>query len=126
MMGQAVWYLQSRITQLADFSIILDQSRYAALLTSRYLQPIAESNISTDMRDRHAAPLPSRTIFSKQDCSSSYIEVTKLQEEFGFEYAAAIGSLIYLMNTFVRLTFAIRKLAKFMQYPGKPHFKCLK
>jgi hypothetical protein len=30
MMGQAVWYLQSRITQLADFSIILDQSRYAA------------------------------------------------------------------------------------------------
>jgi hypothetical protein len=50
----------------------------------------------------------------------------KLQEELGFEYAAAIGSLVYLMNTFVRLTFAIRKLAKFMQYPGRTHVKKLK
>ena len=49
-----------------------------------------------------------------------------LQAEFGFEYAAAIGSLIYLMNTFIKTTFAIRKLAKFMQYPGRKHFKYLR
>jgi hypothetical protein len=29
LLGQATWYLQSRITQLANYSIILDQSRYA-------------------------------------------------------------------------------------------------
>jgi hypothetical protein len=27
-----------------------------------------------------------------------------------------------LMNTFIKLSFAIRKLAKYMQYPGKQHF----
>jgi hypothetical protein len=37
LLGQATWYLQSRITQLADYSIILDQSRYAALVCARYL-----------------------------------------------------------------------------------------
>ncbi|KAG7339618.1 hypothetical protein IV203_025338 [Nitzschia inconspicua] len=50
----------------------------------------------------------------------------KIQEEFGFEYAAAVGSLIYLMNTFVKLAFPIRKLAKFMQKPGRKHFEILK
>jgi hypothetical protein len=37
LLGQATWYLQSRITQCADYSIILDQSRYAALVVERYL-----------------------------------------------------------------------------------------
>jgi hypothetical protein len=46
----------------------------------------------------------------------------KLQEEYGFEYAGAIGSLIWLMNTFVKLSLVIRMLAKYMPYPGKQHF----
>jgi hypothetical protein len=33
--------------------------------------------------------------------------------------------LIYLMNTFVKLNYAIRKLARFMQFPGRTHFKLL-
>jgi Reverse transcriptase (RNA-dependent DNA polymerase) len=37
MLGQATWYLQSRITQCADYSIILDQSRYGALIVERYM-----------------------------------------------------------------------------------------
>jgi hypothetical protein len=126
LLGQASWYLQSRITQLADYSIILDQSRYAALIAARYLKPISPTEITTENKTRYASPLPYNARFTKHDCSQTYIEVLKLQEEFGFDYSAAIGSLIYLMNTFVKLNFAIRKLARFMQYPGKTHFKLLK
>ncbi|KAG7349250.1 reverse transcriptase RNA-dependent DNA polymerase [Nitzschia inconspicua] len=99
-LGQAEWYLQSRITQLADYSIILDQSRYTGKIPG--------------------------SLFTKEDCSKTYVDVLKLQEEFGFEYAAAVGLLIYLMNTFIKLTFSIRKLAKFMQKPGRTHFAILK
>ncbi|KAG7340238.1 reverse transcriptase RNA-dependent DNA polymerase [Nitzschia inconspicua] len=125
-LGQAEWYLQSRITQLSDYSIILDQSRYAALVAGRYLGPVDDSQIPTSVKMKYASPLPNGTIFSKQDCSISYADVITLQEEFGFEYAAAVGSLIYLMNTFIKLTFTIRKLAKFMQKPGRRHFEVLK
>ncbi|KAG7340335.1 reverse transcriptase RNA-dependent DNA polymerase [Nitzschia inconspicua] len=125
-LGQAEWYLQSRITQLADYSIILDQSRYAALVAARYLGPVNEEQIPTSTRVKYASPLPSGTVFTKEDCSKTYVDVLKLQEEFGFEYAAAVGSLIYLMNTFIKLTFSIRKLAKFMQKPGRTHFTILK
>ncbi|KAG7346413.1 hypothetical protein IV203_038386 [Nitzschia inconspicua] len=125
-LGQAEWYLQSRITQLSDYSIILDQSRYAALVAGRYLGPVDDSQIPTSVKMKYASPLPNGTIFSKQDCSFSYADVITLQEEFGFEYAAAVGSLIYLMNTFIKLTFTIRKLAKFMQKPGRRHFEVLK
>jgi hypothetical protein len=45
-------------------------------------------------------PLPPTAVFTKKDCSENYLDVQKLEEEFGFEYAAVIGSLIYLMNTF--------------------------
>jgi hypothetical protein len=114
-----------RITQLVDFSIVLDQSRFCSS-TDTSKQPLAESSISNEMQTQYAVPLPSGAIFTIQDCSSSCVDVIKLQEEFGFEYEATIGSLIYLMNTCVRLAFAIRKLAKFMQYLGKIHFKCLK
>jgi hypothetical protein len=73
----------------------------------------------------YASPLPASPVFTKNDCSDNYAAVMRLQEEFNFEYAAAIGSLIWLMNTYVKLCFAVRKLAKFMQYPGRQHFAYL-
>ena len=125
LMGQATWYLQSRITQCPDYSITLDQSRYAALVVQRY-STIPDSAIDQKMRDHYATPIPTSAIFSKIHCSATYSDVMKIQAEYGFEYANAIGSLIYLMNTFIRLNYAITKLARFMQYPGKYHFKLLR
>ena len=125
LLGQAVWYLQSRITQCTDYSIILDQSRYAALVLQRYLNGTSETAITPQMKNKYATPTPTTALFTKQDCSETYVDVITLQAEFGFEYAAVIGSLIYLMNTYVRLNYAIRKLARFMQLPGKNHFKLL-
>jgi hypothetical protein len=63
--------------------------------------------------------------FTKQDCSPTYSDVVKIQEEFGFEYAAVVGCLTYLMNTYIRLNYVVRKLARFMQYPDRKHFKIL-
>ena len=34
-MGMAHWYLQGRLTQNEDYSVVLDQSRYMALIASR-------------------------------------------------------------------------------------------
>jgi hypothetical protein len=125
LMGQANWYLQSRITQCTDFSIVLDQSRYAALVLQRYLKGTSDSEVTTKMRKKYSTPIPVETIFTKKECSATYSDVIELQQEYGFEYAAAVGSLIYLMNTYIRLNYGIRKLARFMQYPGREHFRTL-
>ena len=34
--GMAHWYLQGRLTQNEDYSVVLDQSRYMALIASRF------------------------------------------------------------------------------------------
>jgi hypothetical protein len=42
---------------------------------------------------------------TKADCSTSHSEVLDLQAKHGIDYAAAVGSLIYLINTFVKLQY---------------------
>ena len=126
LMGQAHWYLQSRITQHEDFSITLDQSRYAKLVAQRYLEPTILASLNDTEKEKYAAPIPVTSVFDKADCSANHLDVLDLQEEFKFEYASVVGSLIYAMNTFAKLQFAIRKLARFMRLPGKKHFKILK
>jgi hypothetical protein len=115
LLGQANWYLQSRITQCADKSIILDHSRYAALVLQKYLTGASDSEVTSKMKEKYATPVPSTTTFTKLDCSPTYSKVIELQPEYGFEYAAVVGSLMYLMNTYTRLNHSIRKLARFMQ-----------
>jgi hypothetical protein len=77
------------------------------------------------MKEKYATPVPSTTTFTKSDCSPTYSKVIELQQEYGFEYAAVVGSLIYLMNTYTRLNHSIRKVASFIQYPGRHHFNLL-
>jgi hypothetical protein len=77
------------------------------------------------MKSKYSTPVPTTTVFTKLDCSPSYSKVTELQQEFGFEYAAVIGSLICLINTYIRLNHSIRKLVRFMHYQGRNHFKLL-
>ena len=62
---------------------------------------------------------------SKENCSKNETYVQQLSEEYRIDYPSAIGSLIYLLNTRPDLTFAVTKLAKFMKYPGREHFKAL-
>jgi hypothetical protein len=77
-LGQANWYLQSRITQCIDKSMILDQTRYAALLLQKYLNGASDSEVTPKMKEKYATPLSSTTTFTKSDCSPTY---SKLQCE---------------------------------------------
>jgi hypothetical protein len=121
-LGQAHWHLQARITQNADFSITLDQSRYAALMCNRFIPTLPIATITDADRERYRSVLPSGFIATKQDLADDMLEVKRLEDEFGFKYASVIGMLIFLMNAFVSLHFAIRKLAKFMTRPGRTHY----
>ena len=125
-LGQAHWYLQARITQHENFDITLDQSRYAASIGAKYLRPLSPDQITEALRKKYATPLPVGCILSLKDCSKYHTEVLDLNEEFGFEFAAAVGSLMYLSNTYVKGMYAIRKLARFMSLPGRAHYKALK
>ena len=126
LLGQAHWYLQSRVTQSASFDITVDQSRYIALIVSRFLPNIDINNLTDAQLKKFSAPLPYDFVATKKDCSPDKECVRKLQEEFGFEYSSVIGMLIYLMNTGYYLHFAISKLGKFNALPGRVHFKALK
>ena len=125
LMGQAHWYLQSRITQSANFDITVDQSRYIALIIARFLPQLGVDNVTDEEKKKYDTPLPHDFVATKKERSENYLEVLKLQEEFGFEYASVIGMLIYLMNTAFMLNFAISKLGKFNSLPGRKHFKAL-
>ena len=57
--------------------------------------------------------------FAKDDTSTSYEQVDKLNREFNIHYRACIGSLSYLLSIRVDLTFSVHKLEKFSENPGK-------
>ena len=123
--GQAHWYLQGRITQNNDFSVLLDQSRYMSLISARFLPQFDNVNIKTEDKKKHKSPLPTTFIPTKEDCSANALEVKMLEKQHGFQYSSAVGMLIYLLNTGTALQFGIKKLAKFNNLPGKKHYKAL-
>jgi hypothetical protein len=125
LLGQLHWFLQARITQHTNFNITIDQSRYAASMCHRLLPQYDVISPSETDKIKYASPLPNNIIFTKADCSKNYLEVKELEDEFGMGYSVAIGCLLWILNTFPRLQFTIRKLAKFMQFPGRVHFKAL-
>jgi hypothetical protein len=106
-------------------NITLDQSRYAAAMCARFL-PQSDILTPTDKDvSQYAAPLPNGTIFTKADCSTDFLSVRMLQEEFQLDYPVVIGCLLWIPKTFPRLQFPIRKLAKYMRLTGKMHFRAL-
>ena len=58
-------------------------------------------------------------IFTKDDTYTSDEQVYKLTREFNIHHIACIGSFIYLLSTIVDLSFAVQKLEKFSENPGK-------
>ena len=57
--------------------------------------------------------------------STSDEQIEKLTREFNIHYRACIGSLIFLSYTRVEFSFAVQKLAKFSENPGKVQFELL-
>ncbi|MGH7954596.1 MAG: reverse transcriptase domain-containing protein, partial [Gloeomargaritales cyanobacterium] len=119
-MGQAHWFLSIRITQSADYSISIDQSRYAKAITLRYTD-----KINTHLQNSYDRILPPGWIASKEDRSSSAGESKKLESFYNIDYRSCTGALIYLNYTRPDIVFAVMKLVKFNNNPGRQHFEGL-
>jgi Reverse transcriptase (RNA-dependent DNA polymerase) len=125
LLGQLHWFLQARITQDAEYNITIDQSRYCASMSKRFLPNEEIVAPSAADQQKYLAPLPNGMVFTKEDRSTNENEVRGLQAEFQLNYPSVIGSLLWILNTYPRLQFAIQKLAKFMNLLGRVHFKGL-
>ena len=110
-----------RLSQLKDNSISVDQARYATSIVTKYLYN-ATVKVSTKF---YKTTLPDDMIFTRKDVSTSDEQVDKLTREYNIHYRSCIGSFIYLFSTRVDLSFAVYKLAKFSENPGKVHFEGL-
>ena len=100
---------------MKDHSISVDQARYATSIFEKYFDTAtvkASINCYNNV-------LPSDMIFTKDDTSTSDEQFEKLTREYNIHYRACIGSLIYILSTIVDLSFAVKKLAKFLANPDK-------
>ena len=108
-------------SQMKDHSIYVDQYRYDTSIVEKYLDT-AIVKASTKF---YKTTFPSHIIFTNDDTSNSDEQDEKLTRKFSIHYRAFIGSFIYLLYTRVDLSFAVHKLAKFSENPGKVHFELL-
>jgi hypothetical protein len=121
LVGQAHWYLGTRINQLANFDIELDQSRYCMALVKKYLDVAGAPKV-----DRlHATPLALDFVPTSDDCSADEEIAKRLEQEYNIDFASCIGSLIYLGMTRCDIVHAVNKLAKYTRQPGRNHFEAL-
>lgn len=87
---RADWYLQTRIQQDKDLNIVLDQSRYAKAMVTRFLPQFASEPTEAE-RERYASPVKTTTRFTKEDVSPTLAEVEELEHENGFRFIELAG-----------------------------------
>jgi hypothetical protein len=121
LMGQAHWYLGTRISQLANHDIIIDQSRYCLSIVKKYLET---AGCKRDWK-AHTTPLPLDFIPSAEDCSKDEEAAKVLSKEYNIDFASCVGALIYLTMTRTDILHAVNKLAKFTRKPGRSHFEVM-
>ena len=115
--GHAYWFLLMQISRDKYSNYTLDQSRCMKNLVRKHLGDTKTRSIKR--------ALPETWIATNKDIAKDLNEVTKLSEEYQIDYPSAVGSLIYLLTTRPDITFAVTKLAKLMQMPGRGHLKAL-
>ena len=120
-LGYAHWFMSIRISKLKDNFISVDQRRYATSIVAKYLDT---STVNVIIKF-YKTTFPADIIFTKEDVSTSDEKVEKLTREYNIHYRSCIGSLIYILSIRVDLNFAIHKLPRFSENPGKVHFEGL-
>ena len=98
-------------------SISVDQARYATSIVAKYL----DTSTVKAGKKFYKTTFPADMIFTKDNTSTSDEQVENLTREFNIYYRACIGPFIYLLSTRVDLHFAVKKLAKLSENPGKLH-----
>ena len=121
LMGQAHWYLSTRIQQSENFDITIDQSRYCLSIIRRYLDTVGCANITRE----HSTPLPLDFVPTADDNSVDEAAATALSTEYNLDFASCVGALIYLALTRTDIIHAVNKLAKYTRRPGRSHFNAL-
>ena len=118
LLGNVHWYLGFRIRRLG-LDYVIDQSRYALNISEKFSK-------CANIKPR-SSPLPLDFTPTKEDMASTPEEKNEVNKLFGdLHYRSAIGALIYLSSgTRSDITFAVSKLAKFSNSPGKRHFQDL-
>ena len=124
-MGMAHWYLQGRLTQNEDYSVVLDQLWYMVLIALRFCPQHDNTNVTKEDKTKRESPSPTTFIPTTKDCATNSHELQQLEQIYGFQYSSVIGMLIFLLNTATVLQYAIGKLAQFDALPQKKHFKAL-
>ena len=119
----ADWYLQTRIQQDKDFNVTLDQRRYCLSMLQRFLPNFASVEPTETEKSKYAAPLQYEAELSMIDSSKSKDEVEELEQEYGFRFIEVVGAFNWLSYTCYEEIFAIRKLCRFMNLPGRKHFQ---
>ncbi len=109
LLGQAHWYLGTRIHQLANYNIEVDQSRYCPAIVKKYLDT---AGCNKSIR-RHETPFAIDFIPSSDDCSATEEDAKKLAAEYNIDFASCVGSLIYLGMMRTDIVYAVNKLAKY-------------
>ncbi len=92
LLGQVHWYLGTRIRQLSNFDIELDQHRYCRSIVKKYLDSAGcpKNNM------KHETPLSLEFIPTSDDCSENETKAQELETEYSIDFASCVGSLIYL------------------------------
>jgi len=118
LLGGVHWYLGFKISRLGD-DYVIDQGRYALNMTEKFSK-------CANIKPRNS-PLPLEFDITKKDMTSTPEETKQVNDLFGdLHYRSAIGALIYLSSgTRPDITFAVSKLAKFSNAPGKKHYQAL-
>ena len=70
----AHWFMSIRISQLKNYSIAVDQARYATSIVAKYLDT-ATVKVSNKF---YNTTLPAEIIFTKEDVSTSDEQIEKL------------------------------------------------
>jgi hypothetical protein len=92
LLGQAHWYLGTRIRQLSNFDIELDQHRYCRSIVKKYL----DSAGCPKNNRKHETPLSLEFIPTSDHCSENETKAQELETEYNIDFASCVGSLIYL------------------------------
>ena len=106
---------------MKDPFISVYQARYDTSIVAKYLDT---ATVQASKRF-YKTTLTADMIFTKNDTSTSDEQVENYNREFNIHYRPCIGYLVYLLSTWVDLSFAVYKLAKFSENPGKVHFEGL-
>ena len=90
-LGYVHWFMYITTSQLKDYSISVDQSRYTTAVTSKYL----DTATIKENKKFHNTTLTHDMVFTKEDASNSDEKLEVLSLYYNIQYRYCVVPLIY-------------------------------